>query len=892
MTSVEDLAHSQKIFRNLARRAILIPILAMILISAVLILQVQNLDRLNRSLGKTDQIIETANSLEKSLADLQAGQRGFIIAGSSEFLETVPRFRGQIESHLTTLEQLLTGNREQLEVLQDVRKRFEEWWVVLDQHIGMKQQGHFNQGTVRLHQSQVLMTGLRQAVHQLIAEEEHHRAGLGAQASWQSRAFSFGGLLTSLGVGLIIAFFSRSQLQELYQNHQDVLNRIAKRNVELQAAQDRAQRLINANLVGVAFTDSFGNLLEANETFRKMLGLVQISDLKQINLRTLTPARWHEIDQKAEFELSSAGTVKPYEKEFTVQNGQTIPVLISIGILGANHHSEQVLFAMDLTEQKRTTLDLQRTHERLELALDNAQMATWEYNFDSGDFLRSENHDRLFGFKEPLPEFNIAHLLDLIFPEDQAGFRVRLQNVSASKSENEFFHEFRVVWPNQSVHWLSARGRVGRDLNGRPTLLRGAFIDIGHRKEIEAELQTAKTLAEEASRAKSTFLANMSHEIRTPLAAILGFSDLLRDEKLSGPERGQYLEIISRNGQQLSRIVDEILDLSKVEAGHLEIEALSFSPLQSINEVVSLFELKAQKKGLSLYFHADRNAPKEVISDSLRLKQILMNIIGNAIKFSHHGEVDVTLKSVPVASQAVPKIAISVRDTGIGVPYSQRERIFEPFTQGDPSMSRKFGGTGLGLVLSRRLARALGGDLVLASSEAGDGSTFIITIAADIRRTSANVLINESNSAASQSAGEANLQGIRVLVVEDTPDNQILIKRLLTMRGAEVELANNGKEGCEKALSNNFNIVIMDIQMPIMNGYDAIHYLRSKNYRRPIIALTAHALREDRESCFRVGCDEHLTKPINPSALNYAVLRLARLFPIPDSQKTALPAQH
>lgn len=406
----------------------------------------------------------------------------------------------------------------------------------------------------------------------------------------------------------------------------------------------------------------------------------------------------------------------------------------------------------------------------------------------------------------------------------------------------------------------------------------GVVTDIQDQKAVQQELLLSKTLADAANETKSRFLANMSHEIRTPLGVILGFSELLIDSKTSSQEKQESISIIRRNGQQLSKIIDEILDLSKVEAGKMEIEKSDISVIDLFDGIKAFMNLPAKEKGLNLEFNVEGKIPTKIHSSSIRLQQILVNLIGNGIKFSPKGKVIVTL------SYAAPHLQVSVKDTGPGLTATQIDQLFQPFTQVDTSMTRKHGGTGLGLALSRKLARAMGGDLVVDESKPGEGCNFRLSVEAYIAENSIMVDSLEPQKKMpdfKEPKDTAVLRGMNVLLVEDSPDNQFLVKRFLTMEGAKVDIANNGVEGVQKAMGSDHDIVLMDIQMPELDGYGAISQLRKSGYKKPIIALTAHGMMEERQRCLDIGSNDHLTKPVNRVAL---IKRIRELYA--ESQAT------
>ncbi|RZA13382.1 MAG: response regulator, partial [Proteobacteria bacterium] len=358
-------------------------------------------------------------------------------------------------------------------------------------------------------------------------------------------------------------------------------------------------------------------------------------------------------------------------------------------------------------------------------------------------------------------------------------------------------------------------------------------------KELE-ELQQAVQFANDANKLKTSFLANMSHEIRTPLSAMLGYTELLRDAQLSSAE-GEYLNVISKNGEALTHLIDDILDLSKVEAGKLTIDLKPFDLKELAIEVQSLFERKAREKGLYLTLSITETMPQHICSDCSRIRQILINIVGNALKFTQFGGVSVLIEpksSVKAGGKFL--FVVRVKDTGAGLEEFQKNNLFQPFVQLEHTQAVHRGGSGLGLALSRRLARSLGGDIQIETSVLGEGSTFVIELTAEIVREKIKTECDPVEPLG------ARLKGLKILIIEDSPDNRYLLSRILRMQGAVITEAVDGEEGVEKAMQNDFDIVLMDIQMPRMDGFEALAYLRAQKYDKPVIALTAHAMKEER----------------------------------------------
>jgi signal transduction histidine kinase/DNA-binding response OmpR family regulator len=394
--------------------------------------------------------------------------------------------------------------------------------------------------------------------------------------------------------------------------------------------------------------------------------------------------------------------------------------------------------------------------------------------------------------------------------------------------------------------------------------------EIAEREQAQVELEHARDAAEAASRAKSEFLANMSHEIRTPLNAILGFANVLqrgmdRDDPAT---RQEYLDTIHASGEHLLTLINDILDLSKIEAGKLEIERVACSPDKLLAEVVSVLRVRAHEKGLTLDYEWATAIPQTIFSDPSRLRQLLMNLVGNAIKFTQRGGVHVVGRMSGAAGR--PQLQINVIDTGVGIPADQQERIFNPFVQADSSVTRKFGGTGLGLAISGRIAKALGGR-VTVQSKVGKGSTFAVTL--DTGPLESVAMLEPSRAdvrpAAPRkpAAAPAVMPHARVLVVEDGDANRKLISVVLRQAGLEVATAENGLLGLEAALRQSFDLILMDMQMPVMDGYTAATTLRQQGLAVPIIALTAHAMTGDEEKCRAAGCSGYMTKPIEIDTL-------------------------
>lgn len=394
--------------------------------------------------------------------------------------------------------------------------------------------------------------------------------------------------------------------------------------------------------------------------------------------------------------------------------------------------------------------------------------------------------------------------------------------------------------------------------------------DITAAKEHARKLQQARDVAEQATRARGEFLANMSHEIRTPMTAILGYVDIISD-RTDDPDNLQALEIIRTNGRHLLQIINDILDLSKIDAGKMSVAKVMANISELVSEVRSLMDVRASENKKTLDFVFVNEIPEEIETDPLRLRQILLNLIGNAIKFTPHGGVVVSTQYDPESNM----MQFDVADTGIGIAPEHLERLFQPFSQVDTSTTREYEGSGLGLAISRRLAQALGGDLSVVS-ELGKGSTFSLRISGghvSTKRSRPEPIISAQVLSSKESV-DAWVSGT-ILVIDDRRDIRFLAQHLIEKAGGKVLTATNGQEAVDLLLNGKLSapaveeidLVLMDMQMPVMDGYEATRILRAAGFSKPIVALTANAMLEDREKCLQAGCSDFITKPIDSRKL-------------------------
>ncbi len=502
-------------------------------------------------------------------------------------------------------------------------------------------------------------------------------------------------------------------------------------------------------------------------------------------------------------------------------------------------------------------IEFHQNKERLELALKAGNLGSWDVDFTKNETIVNDQWSKVTGYK--LQDSQILSKdtwLETIYPDDR-DMVLKCGSDYKQGLTKEYNVEYRGVTSENKVIWLRTTGAITqRDEDNNPTRMIGIVRDITKDKLYNKQLQNAKSQAEEIAKMKSEFLANMSHEIRTPLNAIIGFIDLLREQE-QDKQKLEYLNIVNTSSKSLVNIINDILDFSKIESGKLSIEHIDFDTKEEFNITKKLFEAKAKEKDIDLQV-TYKDVPEYLNSDILRIKQIVNNLLSNAIKFTPKGK-NITLSLEHKENQ----LLVAVKDEGVGIQKDKLQSIFEAFSQEEVSTSRKYGGTGLGLSISSRLVNLLGGELKV-KSKLGEGSVFYFKIPVEIGK--------EIQKESSEDVSSDNFKGKKILLVEDIKTNQQIMKILIEKVGMSIDIANDGLEAIDMFTKKQYDCILMDENMPNMNGLEATHEIityekDNKLDHTPIIALTGNAVDGDRERLMAAGMDEYLNKPIDKEKL-------------------------
>jgi signal transduction histidine kinase/CheY-like chemotaxis protein/HPt (histidine-containing phosphotransfer) domain-containing protein len=515
---------------------------------------------------------------------------------------------------------------------------------------------------------------------------------------------------------------------------------------------------------------------------------------------------------------------------------------------------------------------LDETREHLQLAVDAAGLALWDWRIPSPEVFLTARWGEMLGEVAIDGHWNTTDLLQRLHPDDHVRLQATVRNLLDGR-QAKVAAQYRIR-SNTGWIWMESHAMVAeRDDGGRPFRLMGTHADIGERKRVEAEMERARLLAEQASQAKSEFLANISHEVRTPLNALMGLTRLLMDSPLDA-EQKSWLDLMDSSAHALLSLLNDVLDLSRIEAGKMQLEHERFHLHDALNEVSAIYSEQARGRSITWALTLASDLPVHLVGDAGRLRQVLGNLLSNALKFTPHGgHVEITASRTPPATDGARCWQVRVKDSGVGISPEQQITLFDAFTQADASTARRYGGSGLGLAICARLMRLMGGTITLYSA-LGRGSCFTVSLP-----------LNESPLVLPQSApqelGELAAAGERfaglcVLVAEDHPVNELLMNQLLKRLGCTVRNARDGEQAVIEWAQGGVDLVLMDVQMPGTNGLQAAQRIRQLERQRglartPIVAVTANAMPGDRAICLASGMDGYTPKPVSPQALMAAM---------------------
>jgi PAS domain S-box-containing protein len=618
----------------------------------------------------------------------------------------------------------------------------------------------------------------------------------------------------------------------------------------------------NANY-GIGIVTLKGDFVYVNDCFAQIHGYKR----EELNGKSLkifhSPDQLEKVDRLNQM-VSEGNDYSSEEVWHTHRNGTVFPMLMN-GTTIKDENNKPIYIvasAVDITEFKKA--EERRKYLERVINLNTAVVFVWKNQEQWPVEYVSENVKAVLGYDPE--EFYSGKVVfhDLVHEDDER--RVSMEVESYSKSNLESFtQEYRLVEKDGKEIWVDDRTLVRRNVDGEITHFEGIIIDITDRKLAEA-LEREKRDVIQASQAKSEFLANMSHEIRTPMNAILGFTDIVINSPNTSHENKEALNVVKDSGESLMQIINDILDISKIEAGKLDIHNYTFSIRDSLDIITKSFSLSIKSKSLQMNCNIDHDVPDMLIGDAGRMRQILVNIVGNSVKFTENGEISINV-GVHSKINDVITLQFDIKDTGIGIPEEKQEVIFEAFIQADPSTTRHYGGTGLGLAICSRLVKMMNGKVWLESN-LGKGSFFHILLPfRTLENRSGSQELSDKKEKPMFESAPKDARSVKILVAEDNFANRELIKMILEKNNYSSIMATNGKEALEMLTRENFDLILMDVQMPLLNGYETAAEIRKKeaesgSIRIPIIGVTAHAMEEDKIKCLNAGMDDHLPKPI------------------------------
>ncbi|WP_367899227.1 MHYT domain-containing protein [Leptospira sp. WS58.C1] len=664
----------------------------------------------------------------------------------------------------------------------------------------------------------------------------------------------------ALAISLItIAFTLFAFAVNWFLRYRDLVN-------NLRVSESRLRTIITTAVDGVITMDSQGKIREFNRSAELIFGYKNKEVIGK-NIRELMPDPYYNGRDKNSQTMLSAGFAKIIGSSREVigirKDGSDFPVRLAIGHGKFAGEDLFVGFVTDISERKMIENALKQSEQQVRSLIENIPGITYRClpNNDWKMLFMSDASESITGY--PVQDFvsanSIRSFKDIIHPDDLK--RVEFEVDAAVSGKRAFTLEYRILHQSGEIRWLWENGCGAYGGNGEAIFIDGVILDITERRRIEEALRKEKEKAELAAITKTSFLANMSHEIRTPMNAILGFTEVLLSEELEKNHRS-HLETVKSSAKSLLRLLNDILNTAKLEKGAVELEEIDFSLVKLVAELKSTLGISARKKNLEFEVIQDPELPEFYKGDSLRIRQILMNLIGNAVKFTDKGKV-----SLKVTKEA-GKLHFAVQDTGIGIQADRLDKIFEPFTQADISTTRRFGGTGLGTTICKQLTELMGGK-IWVESNLGKGSTFHVLLP----------LKEGKHKQENKIQIGIRLPPLKILVVDDVEKNTELVSLLLQNLGHQVESSYNGEDAVKKVTTGSFDLVLMDVQMPGLDGHQAtrvirMHEIQGNVPRTPILALTASVFEEDKSAASSAGMDGFVSKPVE---MDQMIAEIARV---------------
>lgn len=630
--------------------------------------------------------------------------------------------------------------------------------------------------------------------------------------------------------------------------HTDITERI-KANEALIESENRYRAYLDNSPVAIIVTDIQGFLVDVNIAGRNMFS--QDSDeLIGLSLSVFWKGPFDPVLAK----LKNTGRYSG-ERTLVLKSGEEIIVMVGANSIGDDKF---MFFCADITDRKRMETEINESRRLLMDAQAVAHMGHWIMEIPSMKLNWSDETYRIYGLYPGEVDPDFDYMVSRIHPEDAA--RIVFKYKTALKNRDEYSQEYRIVHSDGAIRYIHSRCLIKRDEKGESFKAIGTVQDITKHKLAENELIAAREQALAASKAKSEFLANMSHEIRTPLSSISGILNLLKDAGLD-PTQDELIRHASRSTIRLTSLLSDILDLSRLESGQLVLKENLFKTKSIRNTILELYELTVKNKGIALECRFSEDFPEYLIGDEVRLEQVLINLVGNSIKFTSQGGVLLEISCVKRTEKNITAL-FAVMDSGQGIPEEQYIRIFESFEQVEDDYQRDHQGAGLGLAIVHRLLSLMGGSIAVDSTE-GEGSSFYVQIPFRLPEKVKPALAKDNINKVVQDD-----EKFKILLVEDDPGNQITLTKQLERLGYKVLLAEDGKKAIQKISAENFGCILMDVQMPVLDGVEATIAIRKgeagdENKNIPIIALTAYAMVGDREKFIESGMDDYLSKPVD-----------------------------